>query len=33
MNTNVQFKRLEEVLYIKIGLQLKTKILLFKIHD
>ena len=34
MSTNVQFKKtIEKVLYIKTDLQLKTKILIVKIHD
>ena len=34
MNNNVQFKKIiEEVLYIKVDLQLKTNILLGKIRD
>ena len=34
MSTNVQFKKtIEKVLCIKTDLQLKTKILIVKIHD
>ena len=34
MNSNVQFKKtIEEVLHIKVDLQLKTNILLGKIRD
>ena len=34
MSTNVQFKKtIEKVLSIKTDLQLKTKILIVKIHD